>query len=740
MTEQILFEFEVKGGDAAIQEAAHLNRAIQDNRSAIKELSKDYDANAEEIVKLNNENKRLGSEQRNLAKSGDAIAGSYNAMSAEMAELKRRQKDVNTTTAAGKKQFNEYGKRINEVNGKLKKLDEENGVYTRNVGNYKNAITDAAGSLNIMGVNVGQVTRQFSAATSTMQISTMGIGSMSGALKLLKVALIGTGIGALVVGLGSLIAYLSTTQSGIDKMNSVLRPLKALFEGLFGLLQRVGEKVFQRLADALDNPRQAMLDFANLLRDQVINRLQAVAGLARAVVLVFKGEFTEAADLAKESALQLATGVTDLEEKLGSVKQELKDTARASYDLGVSIDAAKKAYELFEIEATTRSAKLRQVFQEQKALSDDANLSLIQRIDASRKAQQALEQLTNIEIKLLQDKLAIRLQEQQLNDTSREDLLENAKLEAQIFNLRATQAKQTNDVKNREITLQQQLNAELIKQLDILKKIDEQEKNSTKTKAEMAGQIVIVKTETERLTDSERRRLEIIQSIQIIAEEAAMSSIQSIQNIGAALGQMVVQGRFDIQQFKKVLVLGLLDTLQGMIPVLVAQITGLSLASPESVATGGIAGLAKAALLTGLLEGAVVGAKAAVNKSLEFEQGGELKDGTIFKGNSHAFGGVKFRLGGRVHEAEGGEAIINKRSTRMFKPVLSAINQAGGGKKFAMGDVLPSNMNQLINSSFNDQQRQSISDGIREFRPVLQVPYTNQIQNGIRVAELNSTL
>lgn len=71
----------------------------------------------------------------------------------------------------------------------------------------------------------------------------------------------------------------------------------------------------------------------------------------------------------------------------------------------------------------------------------------------------------------------------------------------------------------------------------------------------------------------------------------------------------------------------------------------------------------------------------------KFANGG-LTNGGMFKGASHANGGVKFAVGGRVHEAEGGEAIINKRSTAMFKPMLSAMNQAGGGVKFANGGFL----------------------------------------------------
>lgn len=62
--------------------------------------------------------------------------------------------------------------------------------------------------------------------------------------------------------------------------------------------------------------------------------------------------------------------------------------------------------------------------------------------------------------------------------------------------------------------------------------------------------------------------------------------------------------------------------------------------------------------------------------------------GGMVHGNSHAQGGEKFRVGGRVAELEGGEAVINKRSTAMFRPMLSKMNVAGGGKKFADGGMM----------------------------------------------------
>ena len=52
--------------------------------------------------------------------------------------------------------------------------------------------------------------------------------------------------------------------------------------------------------------------------------------------------------------------------------------------------------------------------------------------------------------------------------------------------------------------------------------------------------------------------------------------------------------------------------------------------------------------------------------------------GGVLDGPSHAQGGINTPFG----EMEGGEAVINKKSTKMFLPVLSQINEAGGGIPF----------------------------------------------------------
>lgn len=90
------------------------------------------------------------------------------------------------------------------------------------------------------------------------------------------------------------------------------------------------------------------------------------------------------------------------------------------------------------------------------------------------------------------------------------------------------------------------------------------------------------------------------------------------------------------------------------------------------------------------LVAASTAAQVATIASQKFAKGG------ILEGASHSQGGIQTPFG----ELEGGEAVINKNSTRMFAPLLSQINEAGGGKRFATGGILDTqSLNQNSNSA-----------------------------------------
>mgnify|MGYP003624275561 FL=1 len=122
----------------------------------------------------------------------------------------------------------------------------------------------------------------------------------------------------------------------------------------------------------------------------------------------------------------------------------------------------------------------------------------------------------------------------------------------------------------------------------------------------------------------------------------------------------------------------------------------------------------------------------------EFENGGELKRGGMFSGASHKNGGIKFRSGGKLMEAEGGEAIINKQSTSMFRNELSAINQAGGGVKFADGGItrmLDGQIKRQNQSQMTDEDVGRIAEALNSQEVVVTEQSISSTQKSVSVME-----
>jgi len=148
-----------------------------------------------------------------------------------------------------------------------------------------------------------------------------------------------------------------------------------------------------------------------------------------------------------------------------------------------------------------------------------------------------------------------------------------------------------------------------------------------------------------------------------------------------------------------------------------SELAGIGVASTSA----GPGMLALYAILAG-----VAAAKYAVNISTvtqqQFAKGGiiygdggqtrstDISRGTILRGPSHDQGGITTVVG-KSHqvELEGDEIVINKRSSRMFAPLLSQINSyQGWGKAFASGGVIPSDFSS--NWTSNEQVANSMAN------------------------------
>lgn len=143
----------------------------------------------------------------------------------------------------------------------------------------------------------------------------------------------------------------------------------------------------------------------------------------------------------------------------------------------------------------------------------------------------------------------------------------------------------------------------------------------------------------------------------------------------------------------------------------------------------------------GAIFAGIIGAMGAMQTAIIRKQMSKLADGGVLGGKSHAQGGVKIPSLGV--EVEKGEAVINKRSTAKYLPLLDAINAEGnGGKhtlmktrhnvygisKFADGGVLnyqriDDNFKQLDGTKTVERAIQSI-----DMHPVVSVQEISRVQ------------
>tara|TARA_B100001094_G_scaffold226330_1_gene220744 strand:- start:1663 stop:5790 length:4128 start_codon:yes stop_codon:yes gene_type:complete len=126
--------------------------------------------------------------------------------------------------------------------------------------------------------------------------------------------------------------------------------------------------------------------------------------------------------------------------------------------------------------------------------------------------------------------------------------------------------------------------------------------------------------------------------------------------------------------------------------------------------------------------------------------GVKFKDGGMVVGPSHKEGGVKFSVNEKVVELEGGEAVINRKSTAMFRSQLSAMNEAGGGVKFADGGIMPGTSNIIQSSGVSNQQIQlqqlagTIVSGINSKEVTVTEADITSSQSSVSVTELTSSI
>ena len=221
------------------REEAEYKKALKDKQISQEEYNARIVETQKKMMEAKEVVQALTKEVRNNIKIEKEQEGSLISLRAQLSNLTTEYDSLSEAERNAAKGQN-LKNRINEITDSLKGAEEETQRFYRNVGNYTEAITKAA-EANIPFIQeihnsetalsglkgyLSDVKNEFvkikdgylegaSAAktlSGTQKAAAVSTNLLSTAMKILKVALISTGIGAIVVALGSLVAYLTKTQ------------------------------------------------------------------------------------------------------------------------------------------------------------------------------------------------------------------------------------------------------------------------------------------------------------------------------------------------------------------------------------------------------------------------------------------------------------------------------------------------------------------------------------------------
>lgn len=485
----------IKERDKALEKSVSTRKQLADvqkvNAKAQKSAKIATTAEIKQKIKLQATNKAIRDSLKDVVALENKNLGTLQRVAIESKKLRRERERLNLETKKGRDRLKEINIQLDRNNKKVQQNSDKLKQQKLNVGNYSDSIKNAAASsglfsrqlfiLSQIQATVGALTKKNTVETTANAAATNAAAKSSGvfskALRILKIALISTGIGAIVVLLGSLVAAFATTQRGSDALSRAFTPIQVAFEKFVGFLQRVGFAIFDRLKEAFENPGQAIKDLGDLILTNIINRFTALADAGKGIGKVLKGIFEQDFDLIAEggkdvanAALQAVTGIKDIAGAIKSTAQSIsEEVAQANVEAQTLVDLQIK-FERLQIDTTVALAKARFEMQQQRGIAQDQLKTDEERIVALNKAEEQLRFIAKTEKDLLSLQIQKLELEQTFNDTDREGELELATLKAELFEKDSQAQKKINSLIAQRSSLELRSNREKEKGVSLTEK------------------------------------------------------------------------------------------------------------------------------------------------------------------------------------------------------------------------------------------------------------------------------
>lgn len=322
--------------------------------------------------------------------------------------------------------------------------------------------------------DVGEASTQMTGGLDRMSggLITMFKGAIKGAktfvlgLKTMKGAMVATGVGALVVAVGSLVAYFTSTKKGAELLEIASASLGVVMGKLTDTLSSLGGIMVGIFTD----PVQSIKDFGKFLKEFVMDRVQnlmdGLGFLGSAVSKLFKRDFAGAMADAKKGVENLAmanpliAGTVLVVGELVDATKELVDETTKAVTAQNALTKASQDLRQAERDLIVDEAKKLAIIAEQEVISKDITKSFADRIAANKKAQEAEASVHAQRVANAKETLRIHQEEMGLTESLEEDYQREAELIAAVTNLDTQSAKLKKKFVVEEGMLNEQMAAE----------------------------------------------------------------------------------------------------------------------------------------------------------------------------------------------------------------------------------------------------------------------------------------
>ena len=334
-----------------------------------------------------------------------------------------------------------------------KKLRDEIAKQKELIKEQKFAVKDltkARGKANEVVKNATKGQADYSAQTKIADKATGGLFSQVGGLvktlkgatkgfNLLKIAIIGSGIGALAIGILAVVQAFKRSEEGQKKFKKIMATIGAVVDQVLDVFASLGETIIS----AFENPQEAFKNFKTALKENITNRITSLIDtfgfLGKAIKKVFSGDFSGALDEAKNAGSSFVDSMTGVKDTINKTKTAVvefaKETAKEAKQAGDIADRRAKAEIIQRKLLVDRAKANREIAKLREQAEDREKFSAEERIEFIKKAAKLDDEITAKEIarvKLLRD---AKKEENALGKSTTEDKLALAQLEAELIGL-----------------------------------------------------------------------------------------------------------------------------------------------------------------------------------------------------------------------------------------------------------------------------------------------------------------